>query len=172
MRFNLPKTAAEPTRFDPVRARPAGNVLGNDAYEQHGPVQHLIVFKVVQQGNGAFSVCVVRKTAVPETRASGASSQVARKEASGTAWLASRVSTNRRPKRQVLMIVNTASPITSGNQPPVGIFSPFELNNARSTAIIGTRTTAILGHRQRQTPPMTAAARTVVMVIVPVTANP
>ena len=38
--------------------------------------------------------------------------------------------------------------------------------------MIGTSTTAIVGHCQRQTPRMTAAARTVVMAIVPVTAKP
>jgi hypothetical protein len=68
---------------------------------------------------------------VPETRASGASLQVARKEASGTAWLASRAITNRRPSRQVVMIVNTASPIISGNQPPLGILSPYGLPRRR-----------------------------------------
>jgi hypothetical protein len=94
------------------------------------------------------------------------------KEASGTASLASRVATNRRPARQVVMIVNTASPMTSGNQPPLGIFSAFAPNKARSTVVIGTSTPAIVGHCQRQTRQVTAAARTVVMVIVPVTAKP
>ena len=112
---------------------------------------------------GTSSVWVVRKTAVPETRASGASSQVARKEASGTASLASRIRTNRLPVRQVVRIVNTTIPITSGNQPPLGIFRVLAPNSARSTVMIGTSTTAIVGHCQRQTPRMTAAARTVVM---------
>src|SRR6202030_2468643 len=172
MRFNLPKTAAELTRFDPVCARHSRNVLGHHAYEQHGRCNTLLCLRLFSRVSGTFSVCVVSKTAVPETRASGASSQVARKEASGTAWLANRASTNRRPARQVVMIVNTTIPITSGNQPPLGILSAFEPNNARSTVMIGTRTTAIVGHCQRQTPRMTVAASTVVMLIVPVTANP
>jgi hypothetical protein len=109
---------------------------------------------------------------VPETRASGASSQVARKEASGTASLDSRVATSRRPARQVVMIVKTTRPITNGNQPPVGIFNAFAPNSARSTVMIGTSTTATVGHCQHQTPRMTAPARTVVTVIVPVTAKP
>ena len=67
------------------------------------------------------------ETAVPETRTSAASSQVARKEASGTVSLASRVATNRRPARQVVMIVKTTRPITNGNQPPLGIFIALPL---------------------------------------------
>ncbi len=38
--------------------------------------------------------------------------------------------------------------------------------------MIGASTTATVGHCQRQTPRMTAPARTLVMVIVPVTAKP
>jgi hypothetical protein len=45
---------------------------------------------------GTNSVYVVRKTPVPEAGASRISPQVARKEASGTVSLASRVCTNRR----------------------------------------------------------------------------
>jgi len=74
--------------------------------------------------------------------------------------------------RQVVMTVKTTRPITNGNQPPVGIFSAFAPNCARSTVMIGATTTATVGHCQRQTPRMTAPARTVVMVIVPVTAKP
>ena len=70
------------------------------------------------------------------------------------------------------MIVKTVSPITSGNQPPLGIFSAFAPNSARSTVIIGSSTTAIVGHCQRQTLRKTLPARTVVMVIVPVIAKP
>ena len=109
---------------------------------------------------------------MPETRASGISSQVARNSASGIVSLASCASTNRRPVRQVVMIVNMTSPITNGNQAPVGIFIEFEPNSARSTVMIGTSTTPIIGHRQRQMPRITAAARTVVSAIVPVTAKP
>ena len=90
--------------------------------------------------------------------------------ASGTVSLASRASTSRRPAGQVLMIVNMTSPITNGNQAPLGIFNEFEPKSARSTIMIGTSTSPIIGHPQM--PRMTAPASTVVSVITPVTAKP
>ena len=109
---------------------------------------------------------------MPETRASGNLLASGEEFASGIVSLASCASTNRRPVRQVLMIVNMTSPITNGNQAPVGIFIEFEPNSARSMVMIGTSTIPITGQRQRQMPRITAAARTVVSAIVPVTAKP
>ena len=109
---------------------------------------------------------------MPETRASGASSQVARNAASRIVSRSSCARTSWRPVRQVVMIVNMTIPIANENQPPVGIFSEFDPNNARSTIMIGISKAAIVGHRHRQTLRMTAPMSTVVRVIVPVTAKP
>src|SRR5207253_8064006 len=87
MRLDLPKTTAELAYLDAVCARHSRNVLGDDPDKQHRPVQHLVVLdlRLRSRVTGTRSVCVVRKTVVPETRASGIFSQVARKEASGIA---------------------------------------------------------------------------------------
>src|SRR6516164_5329407 len=51
-RVDLPKTRAEPACIDPTFPCRSGDVLGDDAAEQHRPVQHLVVLEVVQQRRG------------------------------------------------------------------------------------------------------------------------
>ena len=116
MRLDLPKTAAERTCLNPVCACHSGMFSVMTRTSRTVQCSTLLCFRLRNKVTGISSVCAVRKTAMPETRASAASSQVARKVASGIVSLARRVSTNRRPARQVVMIVKTTRPITNGKR--------------------------------------------------------
>ena len=68
----------------------------------------------------------VRNTAVPSTRAGGDASMLWMKRSSGIASSARRRISSERPRFHVVSSVKTTPPISSGNQPPSGIFSAFD----------------------------------------------
>jgi hypothetical protein len=74
------------------------------------------------------------------------------------------------PRRQVVITVNSTSPISSGNAPPCGIFGTFAPRNARSTHRKTAPSASAAGQPKRRC--ATGTNKSVVTAIVPVTAIP
>ncbi|MNC90038.1 hypothetical protein D3C83_60790 [compost metagenome] len=75
----------------------------------------------------------VRNTAVPGTRRGASPNNETRNDSSGTVDARSRVNRISRPRRQVIITMNTAAPIASGNQPPSATFNSVAEKKAMST---------------------------------------
>ena len=87
-------------------------------------MQHLVVLQVVKQRMGHAAGRVVMKTAVPGTRAALVAADLMKISIGRLAsFIRSIISL--RPFAQVVSKVKAIAPISSGNQPPSGIFSRF-----------------------------------------------
>ena len=115
-----------------------------------------------------------RYTAVPGTicGCSGARRRLA-KNISRVTWpCRMRSPTSRRPVRHVVIIVNTPAAMTSGNQPPAGIFRRLEVKKATSTTPKAAHSAAALPVVHPKRSRRTANRSMVVTTMVEVTATP
>ena len=98
------------------------------------PCNTLLCFRLCNSALGTPFGLVVMKMPVPSTRGV---SDIAIESTNAFIGMAPSLTLRRtisRPRRQVLMMVNIATPITSGNQPPSAILVIVAVRNIKSLA--------------------------------------
>jgi hypothetical protein len=114
----------------------------------------------------------LRNTAVPGTRTGGLTKMASRKAGRSMASLRSRSASSMRPRVQVVMSVNIAAPMSSGNQPPSSTFTALAAKKTRSTTKKKPVAARHSDSGSRQPQRTTKKVMTVVIVMSMVTAMP